>query len=143
MNAVTELRCVNRSIRLYNLRLGILKDTEFTHPEKPEARSTDTKKLIRWETLRKDFERQRLVLKRDIERLESRKANLEDALNGDPVARVSMSYLLTRLTEIEAKFSTDSMAAGWDSLTAFIDFLEREEQRIAECGKGTAVEVAA
>lgn len=143
MSTVTELRRINRTIRLYNLRLGVLKDSESTHPEKPEARSTDSKKLIRWETIRKDFERQRLALKRDIEQLEVRKTELEDVLNDDPVAKVSMSYLLTRLTEIEAKFSTDGTADGWDSLSAFIDFLEKEEQRIAACGKDTALEVSA
>lgn len=128
-NPVETLRQVQIDIRLVQNLLGELASELKTHPARTSNNSTEAEKS-EWIEVRKMFERRKAQLKQRLLDLTQEQDALQAQLTQTPVTRASLGHIIASLVEIEARFTARTALDAWDALTAFIDWLEREDARV-------------
>lgn len=127
---VDELRETQLEIRLVQNKLADINSTEKNHPKR--TKPGDSHEMVEeWRGIKAGFEKRRRTLKERYAKLEERRLRIERALdNGQqPMTKATIGHIINKLTDIEAKFTVESVEDAWDSLTAFIDWLETEAER--------------
>lgn len=128
--ALEEYREVQIDLRLLAQSLGRLNDEEKTHPDKVQGFAGTLKEQATWGKVKADFSKRREALKKQLTIKEERKDFLYLNLSQRPVSLASLAEVIDNLTEVETSFAVDGSANAWDKLTAFIDWLEKDEDRV-------------
>jgi hypothetical protein len=87
-------------------------------------------KTQEWVKIKAAYNRRREVLKFRLNDLDKERGELEVKLNQTPLTKASLRHVISSLTNIEAQFAIDGSDDAWDALSAFIDWLEREDNRV-------------
>jgi hypothetical protein len=130
---VEDLRACQMDIRLVQNKLQDISIQERAHPDK--AKSGDLQEAQRWAPIKQQFEKRRRALKNRLAVLQEERCELEASLNQTSLSKASLAHVINELSEIEVKFTTDSWEDAWEALNAFIDWLEKDEDRISQEGR--------
>lgn len=130
MSLVNGLRQCQLEIRLIQNQLQAITVEEKAHPGKAKPGDSH-EKTVAWYETKKLFEKRRKLLKERLAELQEERQNLEHALDHSPLTRATLGHVINQLLEIEIKFTAETWGDAWESLSAFIDWLEKEEQKAA------------
>lgn len=130
MSLVNALRQCQLDIRLAQNKLQEINSDEKGHPDRaPYGGSGD--QVRKWEPIKRTFDKRRKLLKERLAELQEERGELEASLHSKGMSKASVGHVLNQLLEIEVKFTSDTWEDAWESLTAFIDWLEKEEQKLS------------
>lgn len=130
MSTVEHLRQTQTDIRLIAGKLGEV-NAEQKNDHRRTAPGDSHEKVEAWRPIKATYEKRRAFLKQRLNDLEEERGELERKLNQTPVSKASLGKIISQLTDVEARFAADGPADAWDALSAFIDWLERDEARVS------------
>lgn len=131
MSLLGALRQCQMDIRLIENQLRRINAEERNDPAKALP-NDGADRLTLWSVAKDLYAKRRELLRDRLAELQGERSELERKLGDSPLSRVTLGHVLDRLTEIETKFTAETWGDAWESLTAFIDWLEKEEGRLAE-----------
>lgn len=129
MSTVEHLRQTQTDIRLISGKLGELK-SEQQADHRRAVPGDPFEKAQAWSKIKGVYNRRREVLKLRLNDLETERGELERKLNQTPLTKATLSHVISQLTDVESQFAIDGPDSAWDKLSAFIDWLEREDNRV-------------
>lgn len=121
------MRELQHDIRITEIRLAELNTSIKAHPSRP---APGAKPSNAWLETCRTFDHDRATLTRRLARLVKEYGDAKLELNARPLSTVSLGDLIDKLIEVEAEFDARGTDDAWDKLSAFIDWLEREHERI-------------
>jgi arsenate reductase-like glutaredoxin family protein len=131
MSVVDDLRQVQLDIRLVQNKLQDITVEEKNHPARTKPGDKHDK-VTAWHEIRNLFEKRRTPLKARLAELQEERLELEHKLRSTPMTKATLGHIIAQLLEVEIKFSTDTWGDAWESLSAFIDWLEQEERKLPD-----------
>jgi hypothetical protein len=132
-DTVKELRQLQVDIRRIQTELGIISKELKTHPDRLRhvaGESIPPAVTTKWQMVKATIEAKKTPLQLKLLELQNRRDVLSLSLAQEPVSTMSLSRIIEALIEIESRFTANSAEDAWEALTAFIDHLEYDENRV-------------
>lgn len=135
MSTVENLRSAQMELRELSQRLGDMTLELKNHPDKPDQTPgvhVSAAKLNKWAKIKSAHDLERAGLKHRLTTVQAECHELAGTLDQKPLTKASLGHVIDTLTQIEACFEVEGPDGAWDKLSAFTDWLEREEERASE-----------
>ena len=129
--ALEDYRVVQIDIRLLTQALSVIDDEEKTHPEKATQYDALVKQ-DKWSRIKQQFTKRREALKKQLNDKQEQRDMLYLNLTQTPLSMQSLAEVIDTLTSIETTFSIDGPNEAWDQISAYIDNLERDAERVTK-----------
>lgn len=130
MSIVGGLRQCQLEILLIERKLGEITTEQREHPDKANPGDPHEKQQA-WHQTKALFDKRRKMLRERLAELREESRELEATLHNQGLSAATLGHIIGKLAEVEAKFSVETWGDAWESLTAFIDWLEQEEERLS------------
>lgn len=130
MSVIQGLRQVQLEILLIETKLGEITAEQREHPDKAYPNDPHEKQMA-WAQTKTLFDKRRKRLRERLAELREESRELEATLHNKGLSAATLGHIIGKLLEIEAKFTAETWGDAWDSLTAFLDWLEQEEARLS------------
>jgi hypothetical protein len=126
-----DYRAVQIDIRLLAQGLGNINDEEKAHPDKCTEHDSLAMKAV-WSKRKGEFARRREAIKKQLTAKQEQRDMLYLNLSHQPLTMIALAEVINQLTEVEASFTAEGANNAWDKLSAFIDYLETDAERVAK-----------